>query len=489
MKQTGKQVLIEKFQDIKKRSAQSKKFKIQLLLGSKVIEEYSNNKHLKPFYGLIEQIREKDMSLDKALENQTSQEMEDTCDQVIEFSTINKIPGNKIPGFYTPEDDGEVKLMPGVHYFRACIKGNIECTSGPIIGGHLSLQGVLRELMKTGIVIEEILNFVDQYLYIDNNGLSRFKKKPLPEYLESISKEIESFLKKKNIINYAATRKINNFREHKEKHSDDLLLRQASSIIGALTELQQGENISAKTIDFVKKFLEIDGNGNISRWKFSPSFYAWREERQRIEKLKGSRIWHSWDVIAEPYLIHNSYDGLVYNLKKDGRELALVMLDDNKKALEYAIKNGFCDKLHTTLQLNPEPFGYHLQELCNFAIEQLITEEEINTEGTKKKEYRVRYAPSVGHVIIDNSIVVDFKSGRFRRKFLKIKFGRKKPISCLDMYNKIHGTPYRSLGQREIKRIRGIYRGINSRFTDIGKPPLIDVENNMLFISSAYNRF
>jgi hypothetical protein len=183
---------------------------------------------------------------------------------------------------------------------------------------------------------------------------------------------------------------------------------------------------------FVGQFAVLDSNNEIDHFTFAPSLALWENECQKFLKIKPTRLWHSWDILANSYLVQDP--------------------EKASKAIDIF------------------EFKHHLQRLEHYTMDWLQQRSAIRTTKSGKP-IKPTY-DAVSCILKVNGAPIEFEVGSIRAKVLKCFFkngyAQPKQFSLEELYAKMYKKKvgYFTIVKSHKDALYGALDGINSRVSD-----------------------
>lgn len=239
------------------------------------------------------------------------------------------------------------------------------------------LTPVWKEIVEMGKMENKPLNVLEEESF---------------EEIRVVYREIQKYVDKNKILCPGVLSSLKEFQALEDgdmTSSSGPLRARGDKISYALMLL--AEEKSNSNLNFCRKYGTVEDDGRVVEWHFSPSFIKWEEERKRMDRLKITRIWFSWDKLANFYIVYKDYEKIqtdriksskifeIWDLKMLFDEIAYVISekkDPNKHIYEY---------IHSDYVL-------HLQRLHQYTKDKLMTARE-EIEQNKNSQISIEEKP------------------------------------------------------------------------------------------------
>ncbi len=205
--------------------------------------------------------------------------------------------------------------------------------------------------------------------------------------------------------------------------------------------------------EFVGQFAKLLDKNEISQFTFVPTLDLWEKEKQRFEKMRSTTVWHSWDSIANAYLMH-----------------------DPEKAAE---------------SISVPETKHHLHRLEDYTMA-WFEKQKPSRAGTPKKQGCPTYKAAESILKI-NGVSIDFEPKSIRASLLKCFFkngkAQDKKFSLEEIYAKANRKKigHFTLERADKDAIYGARNGVNSVVLEkVGVNDFLVLEKSKISINPQY---
>ncbi len=206
------------------------------------------------------------------------------------------------------------------------------------------------------------------------------------------------------------------------------------------------ENHSKEAKCLLKKSAVLDEEGRVQECIFTPSFYLWNSEKNRLEDIQQTRIWYSWDKLARIYI---NYGQGKQELKKE----------------------------------NIPDLRVHMNRILRYTIDFFERQLAVTQEKVK---YTISYDPNNGKLKINDGST-NFKKNSDSRIVLKMlipgdSFIKKRALKFETISEKIMNNDH----AKEGPDIYEICRSINKNVAKLGHPEFLLIKDDTVQINPKY---
>jgi len=336
-----------------------------------------------------------------------------------------------------------------------------------------SLRPIIKKIKLTGIQKTKLLN--------------KLEKLALSELRFAYIK-IEAYVKTNLIDDAEILRYLSHFEDPSKIFSTELIYGRFFILRRILLDLLA---LSPKHINFVQEFANVIEYSKIDEVSMFPSFHAWEHEYFNIQDLEKTADWHS---LHEIKLFFEAFDRTAL---QDALNKLREKNQDTKDLIARFMKLSLYDIDSPTgsnryeEELYLEELNAHAQRLFN-SIEQKSFPE----RSSKPKTHTAQYIPHSGLLKIDTDKPLEFNPNLNSGKLLAFmtKYYREKQAypTLLETFKFIFPGECKAitaLSNKELKKIRNIYGGINKKIKTAKKPALPNLlrpNKKRLIFSNSY---
>lgn len=231
---------------------------------------------------------------------------------------------------------------------------------------------------------------------------------------------------------------------------------------------------------FVQKFGTFTDDKRVKEWTLSPSYYEWEEQENYIERIKLTKVWHSWDKLGFFYNLYKNYETMRKDLYDKKEFMSLLGLNDIFRDLNATISYKEDPKRYLK-QFDVVEYKIHLQRVHSFVKRALLTSSE-----KKLDSKRIPFS------FIENSLNINGKEVKFKKdtrkfRFVELLLANPKGFYFSEMTEEIEGSSFD--GTKDIKNIcYEICRGIQNSLAKIGVTDFIEYDFNHAKINKTYKK-
>jgi hypothetical protein len=209
--------------------------------------------------------------------------------------------------------------------------------------------------------------------------------------------------------------------------------------------LEEDDSAHAKLL--LKKSAILDESGIIQECIFTPNFYQWEIEYNRIAGIQQTFLWHSWNKLAHFY---TNYGRMQYDLKKE---------------------------------VIPE-FRLHMNRILQYTVESF--EKKSPSKTQKVANYTVSYDPKDGLLRINETSTAFKKNADSRIVLEMLISGNKSTKKRVLTFETVSEEIVNNDHTKEDPDIYEICRSINKNVAKLGHPEFLLIKDDAVQINPKY---
>ena len=272
------------------------------------------------------------------------------------------------------------------------------------------------EVFNNNSALEPIWKSIVGMGNIENQHINELAEKAYTE-MRSTYQEITKYVEENKIERPGVLKSIKDFvaYESNSMHSSNGPIRAREGCLSYALMLLAQEK-TPERLEFCRKYGTISDEGIIAEWHFSPSFNKWEIESKRLDRLRETKVWNSWNKLVYFYKMFNNHEEVRNEQIKENNFLGVMntalLFDEIERVMGY--KHDPDKKIHEYKQ--PDYLS-HLQRVHQYTKEALV--KVIDELAVEERKRTWTYDPASGVLYIGGK-VVQFKKNNFRAKILEL---------------------------------------------------------------------
>lgn len=261
-------------------------------------------------------------------------------------------------------------------------------------------------------------------------------EKQANDEMRKVYKQVKDYVEGNKITDTTVLGELNDFEliEKDLYHSSNGPTRSRHGALSyALMTL--AEDTTSDHLPFVRKFGSVTDERRIQNWHFSPSYIKWDEEEHRLDRIKVTKTWYSWDQLFFLYQIYRDYEKVRDEMFEQRKFFNLAGLSEFFQELNDT-KDHREDTKRYLRQFDVGTYKTHLQRLHSYTKEMLLSEVTPKGKSALSWEYK-------NGTLFINGKEAHFRQG-FRRELIALLCKNPKTVKKLwewdEVFEEIDGS-------------------------------------------------
>ncbi len=337
----------------------------------------------------------------------------------------------------------------------------------------------------------ELKGVIDRIIETKRQNVENVEKlgNQVIEECREASKKIVDYVEKNKIENLGVRKELEDFKSAESgnlRHSSGPVKGRHSIVTFALMEL--ANDPEGKHQSFINKFGDVNERNQVETWTFAPTLGLWRDEEDRLERMKLTKLWYSWDQLVLFYQIYARYENIAQDKFEKRHLMDMYSLHKIFEELK-AILEGKSEEETKPWTFRWEDYKTHLQRLNSFVKRYqppifVASPEDILLLGSPWT-----YEEGVFTI---NGLTARFEKNEFRARMLELLTrndeARKKDWSWDEVYEEIEQHESRDL-KKDRQKIYDAAQRITERIAaKTGTTEFLSYTINTVRINPKYAR-